>query len=112
MRKSNAVILTTIVTLFFGVFFLYPVLMVIGEAFVDKDGGFTFDYLAQIFVNPVYLEGLWNALILGVTSTFVALLIAFPLAVLNHRYQFPFKIALSSLILFLWCCLHLLVLLV
>ena len=50
MRKSNAVILTTIVTLFFGVFFLYPVLMVIEEAFVDKDGGFTFDYLAQIFV--------------------------------------------------------------
>ena len=99
MRKSNAVILTTIVTLFFGVFFLFPVLMVIGEAFVDKDGGFTFDYLAQIFVNPIYLEGLWNALILGVTSTFVALLIAFPLAVLNHRYQFPFKIALSSLIL-------------
>ena len=64
MRKSNAVILTTIVTLFFGVFFLFPVLMVIGEAFVDKEGGFTFDYLAQIFVNPIYLEGLWNAFIL------------------------------------------------
>ena len=63
MRKSNAVILTTIVTLFFGVFFLFPVLMVIGEAFVDKDGGFTCDYLAQIFVNPVYLEGLWLSLI-------------------------------------------------
>ena len=83
MSARKAIILTTAVTLFFGVFFLFPVVMVIGEAFVDKEGGFTIAYVVQIFANPVYLEGLWNALLLGVTSTFATLLIAFPLALLT-----------------------------
>ncbi|MCH2064550.1 MAG: iron ABC transporter permease [Roseibacillus sp.] len=99
MSARKAIILTTMVTLFFGVFFLFPVVMVIGEAFVDKEGGFTIAYVVQIFANPVYLEGLWNALLLGVTSTFAALLIAFPLALLTHRYRFPLKGPLSALIL-------------
>ena len=99
MRARKAIILTTAVALFFGVFFLFPVVMVIGEAFVDKEGGFTSAYVVQVFDNPVYLEGLWNALLLGVTSTFVALLIAFPLALFTHRYRFPLKGPLSALIL-------------
>ena len=99
MREKKAIILTTAVALFFGVFFLFPVVMVIGEAFVDKEGGFTSAYVVQIFANPVYLEGLWNALLLGVTSTFAALLIAFPLALFTHRYRFPLKGPLSALIL-------------
>ena len=60
MRARKAIILTTAVALFFGVFFLFPVVMVIGEAFVDKEGGFTSAYVVQVFANPVYLEGLWN----------------------------------------------------
>jgi len=99
MRARKAIILTTAVVLFFGVFFLFPVVMVIGEAFVDKEGGFTSAYVVQVFANPVYLEGLWNALLLGVTSTIAALLIAFPLALFTHRYRFPLKGPLSALIL-------------
>ena len=38
MRARKAIILTTAVALFFGVFFLFPVVMVIGEAFVAKEG--------------------------------------------------------------------------
>tara|TARA_B100000927_G_scaffold285612_1_gene275935 strand:+ start:4613 stop:6307 length:1695 start_codon:yes stop_codon:yes gene_type:complete len=99
MNSRKAIILTAVVTLFFAVFFLFPVIMVIGEAFVDRDGGLTLDYISQVFVNPVYLEGLWNALLLGVTSTLATLLIAFPLALLTHRYRFPLKGPLSALIL-------------
>ena len=99
MNSRKAIILTAVVTLFFAIFFLFPVIMVIGEAFVDRDGGLTLDYISQVFVNPVYLEGLWNALLLGVTSTLATLLIAFPLALLTHRYRFPLKGPLSALIL-------------
>ena len=99
MNARKAIILTAGVALFFGVFFLFPVLMVLGEAFMDKEGGFTLAYVIQVFANPVYLEGLWNALLLGVTSTVAALLIAFPLALLTHRYRFPLKGPLSALIL-------------
>ena len=99
MRTRNALILTSLVTAFFGVFFLFPVVMVIKEAFVTKEGGFTFAYVIEVFANPVYLEGIWNALLLGVTSTLASLLIAFPLALLAHRYRFPLKGPLSALIL-------------
>ena len=99
MSSRRAIILTSVVTAFFAVFFLFPVVMVIGEAFVDREGGFTLSYVSQVFVNPVYLEGLWNALLLGVTSTLATLLIAFPLALLTHRYRFPLKGPLSALIL-------------
>ena len=49
MNARKAIILTAEVALFFGVFFLFPVLMVLGEAFMDKEGGFTFAYVIQIF---------------------------------------------------------------
>ncbi len=99
MSPRKALLLTALVTLFFGGFFLFPVVMVLGEAFVDQEGGVTFAYVIEVFANPVYLEGIWNALLLGVTSTLVSLLIAFPLALLTHRYRFPLKGPLSALIL-------------
>ncbi|MBL49386.1 MAG: ABC transporter permease [Roseibacillus sp.] len=85
--------------MFFGAFFLFPVVMVLGEAFVDPEGGVTLAYVIEVFANPVYLEGIWNALLLGITSTLASLLIAFPLALLTHRYRFPLKGPLSALIL-------------
>ncbi|MFP6880570.1 MAG: iron ABC transporter permease, partial [Roseibacillus sp.] len=99
MNNRNAIFLTSLVTLLFGVFFIYPVLMVIGEAFYDEESGFTLAYVGEVFANPVYLEGIWNALLLGITSTLASLLIAFPLALLTHRYGFPLKGPLSALIL-------------
>ncbi len=99
MRTWKAVSLTALVALLFGVFFIYPVVMVIGEAFYDKESGFTLAYVGEVFSNPVYVEGIWNALLLGITSTVASLLIAMPLALLAHRYRFPLKGALSALIL-------------
>jgi len=99
MNRSLAYTLTFVVSAFFAVFFLYPAVMVLKEAFYSEKGGFTLDFVREVFVNPVYLEGLWNAFLLGVTSTFVSLLIAFPLALVGHRYLFPFKKSLGALIL-------------
>lgn len=99
MNNRLAYGITGVVVLLFGVFFIYPAAMVIGEAFYSKDGGFTLAFVGQVFTNPVYLEGLRNAFMLGITSTLASLLIAFPLALLAHRYKFPMKGALSALIL-------------
>ena len=73
----DAIAVTVFVCAVFALFFIYPAMMVIGEAFRDKDGGFTLDYLVEVFRNPVYVEGLRNALLLGVTSTLATLLLAF-----------------------------------
>ena len=49
--------------------------------------------------NPVYLEGLKNALAMGVMSTALALIIAMPLAFLTDRFVFPGKKLFSALVL-------------
>lgn len=91
--------LTTLVVLFFGVFFIYPAVMVLGEAFWTKETGPTLAFVGEIFTNPLYLEGLWNAFALGICSTLASLLLAFPLALVAHRFSFPGKTALGALVL-------------
>lgn len=60
-------------------------------AFFDPDAGFTWEYIKNVFINPVYREGLWNALLLGLASTIVTFMVAFPLALASHRFNFPWK---------------------
>ena len=84
---------------FFGVFFIYPAVMVLGEAFYSEEAGFTLAFVGEIFSNPLYLEGLWNAFMLGICSTIASLLLAFPLALVSHRYAFPGKGIMGTLVL-------------
>ncbi|MFD2258062.1 ABC transporter permease [Luteolibacter algae] len=87
----------------FAVFFFYPAGMVMRQAFemADDDGKtvWTWKVLGQIFSNPIYRQGLVNALCMGFASTASTLIIAFPLALIGHRYDFFGKRFLSVLIL-------------
>ncbi|MFC5051467.1 ABC transporter permease [Rubritalea spongiae] len=99
MKNSRAVLIALGVIVFFGIFFLMPVADVMKQAFLDENGAFSIDYLWAVFSNPVYLEGLWNALALGVVSTVVTFLVALPLALASYRWAFPGKKWLSMLVL-------------
>ncbi|MEK7949341.1 ABC transporter permease [Luteolibacter soli] len=99
MNRGAAIAVTAVVTALFGVFFLYPAFSVIGEAFRTPGGGFTMDFIGDIFKSPIYREGLWNALALGVVSTLATFLIAFPLSLLSYRYDFLGRGVLGVLIL-------------
>ena len=99
MNRSAAITVTLLVTALFAAFFLYPAFSVIGEAFRSPDGNFTLDFVYGVFRNPVYREGLWNALGLGIASTGATFLLAFPLALLSHRYDFKGRGVLGVLIL-------------
>ncbi len=85
--------------LFFALFFLYPIVQTLRGAFVDGDGTVTFDYVIEVFRNPIYVEGLQNAFMLAVFSTILSLFIALPLAFLADRFLFPGRGLLSALIL-------------
>jgi len=100
MNRRSAHLITLITGVLFAVFFLYPAGMVVKQAFIrPSDGTLTFDFLVAVFRDDVYREGLWNALALGVGSTFATLLVAFPLALIAHRYDFFGKKALSAMVL-------------
>ena len=88
-----------VVLAFFGLFFVLPIAIAVRGAFLDQTGALTFDYLREVFRNPIYLEGFTNALRLGVGSTLLAFLIAAPLAWISERFEFPAKSTLSGLLL-------------
>ncbi len=98
MKRPTAIFLATVVTVLFAVFFIYPEGMIVRQAF-EGSRGFTLDFFAAVFRNPIYREGLWNAFALGIASTLATLAIAFPLALIAHRYDFFGKSWLSVLVL-------------
>jgi iron(III) transport system permease protein len=85
--------------LVFGAFFLWPMFMVVRGGFLDASGSFTLNYVAEVFRNPVYLEGLTNALGIGVFTTLLCIIIALPLAYMTDRYDFFGKSWFGNLIL-------------
>ncbi len=98
MKRGPALFITFVVCALFAVFFIYPAGMVVKQAFEGADG-FTFEFFAAVFGNPIYREGLWNSFGIGISATFAALAIAFPLALVGHRYDFFGKPALGVLVL-------------
>jgi iron(III) transport system permease protein len=99
MSNQLAKTIFFLTAVFFALFFLWPITETIRGAFVGADGSFTIDYIAEVFRNPLYLEGLWNSLQMGVWSTLLAALIAIPLAWMSDRFIFPGKPLLGALVL-------------
>ncbi|MFV0415569.1 MAG: ABC transporter permease [Chthoniobacterales bacterium] len=99
MSRQFSIIIFALTSLFFFFFFLWPIGETLRGAFVGADGKFTLAYIAEVFRNPLYLEGLWNSLLMAIFSTLISLLIALPLAFISDRYIFPGKSLLSALVL-------------
>jgi len=99
VSKKAATIILWLTGSFLAVFLLWPVFESVMGAFVNPMGRASLAYLMEVFRNPIYLEGLWNAVLMGVGSTAVALAIALPLAWVGNRYEFPLKGLLTGLIL-------------
>ena len=98
MNRVLAALVYALTAAFFAVFFVYPIVQTLRVAFfVGHD--FTFNYVVEVFRNPVYVEGLRNAFLLAVGSTLAAFTLAMPLAWLGDRYEFAGKKTLSALLL-------------
>jgi iron(III) transport system permease protein len=98
MRRSTAWLISIAILGVFGVALLWPLAWVIRGGFLE-DGRFTLRFLAGVFQNPVYVEGLIRSLWIAVGTTTLVLLIAVPLAWMANRYQFPGKPILQALLL-------------
>lgn len=99
MSRPFSILVFGATSLFFFFFFLWPIGETVRGAFITPAGDFTAAYLIEVFRNPLYLEGLWNSLLMGVLSTALALLIALPLAFMSDRYLFPGRGILGAAIL-------------
>lgn len=99
MSRPLAIAIYVLTAGFFACFFLYPIWHTVHEAFVTPEGRLTGAYLAELFRNPLYLEGLANSFWMGLFSTLPALVIALPLALVNHGWKFPGRELLNALVL-------------
>lgn len=99
MSKVFSYLIIALCGLFFFFFFFWPMGETLRGAFQTAEGTFTFDYIAEVFRNPIYRDGLINALLLGLASTAATFLLAVPLAFLADRFLFPGKSLLTGLLL-------------
>ncbi|MBC7782248.1 MAG: iron ABC transporter permease [Burkholderiales bacterium] len=99
MRRSTAWTLFTLLIAFFALTFLWPLGRIVQRGFFDNAGNFTLTYLAEVFKNPVYVEGLINSLKIAAGTTTLVILIAVPLAWLSNRYSFAGKGIFQGLLL-------------
>jgi iron(III) transport system permease protein len=75
-------------------FLIYPIFLTVRGGFAADPAtghGFTLKHLFQIFRDPVLVGGLLNSAKIAISTTTLATLIAFPLAVLAARYKYPLK---------------------
>jgi iron(III) transport system permease protein len=99
MPQGFARLVFAFTALFFGAFFLWPVLQILRGGFVDADGHFTLAYLGAILADPHHVGALGNSLLLAATTTSLALGLALPLAWVSDRFRYPGKALLGALIL-------------
>ncbi len=99
MSRSFSIAIFAFTGTFFAAFFVWPIWQILQGAVIDADGRITLAYIFEVFANPIYLEGLRNAFMMGVFSTLLSFLIAMPLAFLADRYAFPGKALLTALVL-------------
>ena len=98
MSRALALIIYLLTAALFGCFFFFPIAQTLAGAFV-VNGQPTFEYVAEVFRNPLYVEGLRNSFLLGLFGTLAAIAISMPLAWLTDRYDFPGKKIFGALVL-------------
>jgi iron(III) transport system permease protein len=99
MPRTFSLAVFVVMAAFFAFFFVVPIWTTVNVAFHSSSGGFTMDYIWEVFRNPLFLEGLWNSLVIAVFTTLGCLILSVPLALIFTRYAFPGKTVLNSLVL-------------
>ena len=85
-------------------FMVYPVVQMIAVAFTPpqaagESSSNHFYWFESVLKNPRFMKQVGNSLLLAAVVTVLCNLIAFPLALISHRYSFRGKALLSALVL-------------
>jgi iron(III) transport system permease protein len=100
-------ILSGVLLAFFAVFLIWPIVQVLATGFIKQSTGpagvvvstFTLDYVKLIFSDSTLMRGLFNAILVGASVTFMCAVVSVPLAILTVRYEFPGRKLFGGLLL-------------
>lgn len=82
---------------FLGIFFVYPLVVVLAQSLTDPAGGLDLSGFAEIVTSAYYRETLWFTTWQAVLSTVLTVAAALPAAVVFVRFKFPGKSLLMAL---------------
>lgn len=71
---------TVVALMFYLVFLIYPLFMLLKQAFVAGDGVFTTEFFKEIFEKSKYTQAVWHSILISATVTLATVLIATPMA--------------------------------
>ena len=81
-------ILSILILAAFGIFVLYPLVLVLYKSFVDPfSGGVTWDYFARFFTKRFYWETMVNSLCVTVCATMLSAALGLPMAYLMRSVK-------------------------
>jgi iron(III) transport system permease protein len=99
MSRVLSMSIVGVTAVFFGCFFVFPIWTAVRAAFETPDRHFTLEFIGEVFLNPLYREGLVNSFVIAAWTTFGCLLVSLPLALLFVRHDYPGRMLLNSLVL-------------
>ena len=99
MTKTFSLVVFIATICLLGCFFIWPIWEILQGGFYNVDGKFTLGFFKIIFQNHTYVEGLKNAIEIGFLTTLLTLAITLPLAYCSHKYEFPLKKLLTTIVL-------------
>lgn len=94
----GAILFAAAVAVFLAFFLIYPIGLMLRNAFL-VDGRFTPALFRTLWEDPRRFDAVKNSLLIGVSVTIAAAVLATPLAVLTGRYSFPGKKWLTGIVL-------------
>ena len=97
-RRPGAQVLCVLLLAVLGALLILPILKVVASGF-QAGGRFSLFFVINAFGREVYRQGLVNSLMIGLCVTALTALIAVPLALLSHRFDFTGKRLLSAVVL-------------
>jgi iron(III) transport system permease protein len=85
--------------LLYMLFLLYPLITLLAQSVMGKDGGFSLEHFRRIFSKAYYLRAIGNSFKVTLSVTLFSVLLATPLAYLMAVYRIKGKTALEILVL-------------
>ncbi len=92
-------LVTTVATIFYLIFLIYPLFTLLKQAIMTNDGHLTVEFFQKILDKPVYGKSVIHSLLISATVTLASVLIATPMAYIMSTVRIRFSGALRILIL-------------
>ncbi len=86
-RKDIWLVISICVLCLYGFFMIYPLLMLLKNAIISKEGTFTFSYFVKFLTRKYYLGTVLNSFKVSICATILTLVIGVPLAYFFNMYK-------------------------